>query len=124
MQRPWPLAKANGFVLMWISLTGIVPAPLPDLNSPEGFTTFHATTPACARLSAAAQRSTKHQMINAQQKPRPVRHVIRTHAGEAQSDGPALSLSFLFAQITCEGTGTGTKSRRQFFLMGLEVARS
>jgi hypothetical protein len=28
MQRPWPLAKANGFILVWESLTGIIPVRL------------------------------------------------------------------------------------------------
>jgi hypothetical protein len=46
--HPWPLVKTNGFILNWIQnhlflndtkwefLTGIIPAPLPDLNSLEG----------------------------------------------------------------------------------------
>jgi hypothetical protein len=29
MQRPWPLAKATGFILVWESLTGIISARLP-----------------------------------------------------------------------------------------------
>jgi hypothetical protein len=24
LQRPWPLAKANGFILVWKSLTGVI----------------------------------------------------------------------------------------------------
>jgi hypothetical protein len=28
MERPWPLAKANDFILVWESLTGVIPVRL------------------------------------------------------------------------------------------------
>jgi hypothetical protein len=39
MQRPWPLplAKVNGFILVWGSLTGIISVPLPGNFATEGF---------------------------------------------------------------------------------------
>jgi hypothetical protein len=39
MQRPWPLAEANGFVLVWESLavTGVTSVPLPWDPRTRGF---------------------------------------------------------------------------------------
>jgi hypothetical protein len=31
LQLPWPLAKANGLILVWGSLTGVIPVPLPGI---------------------------------------------------------------------------------------------